>query len=467
MMSDATRQRAICRRTALGDIGLGLGGVALAGLLGGPARAAAGAHPLAARPPHFLPRAKSVILLFASGGVSHIDCFDPKPVLSAHNGQAVPEDLVKGQRFAFISGRPQLLGSPFAFRRHGACGMELSDLLPHLATVADDTTLVRSVQTDNVNHTPAQLLFGTGHQLAGRPSLGAWTTYGLGAETADLPAFVLLSSGTLSGISMLHGAGFLPSVYQGVKFQAGATPIFHLSDPPGVTRADREATVRAINAVNAVRLADVGDPEIATRIAQYEVAFRMQAAAPELVDFSNESRATLDRYGVEPGKPSLATNLLLARRMVERGVRFVQLRDGDWDHHGAIAANLKAKCADVDRPLAALVGDLKQRGLLDETLVIWAGEFGRTPMAQGDGRDHHKEAFTVWMAGGGLRGGLTYGASDELGYRVVEDAVHVHDLQATILHLLGLDHERLTFRHQGREFRLTDVHGRVVQDLLA
>jgi hypothetical protein len=467
MKGDDARRTAISRRTALGDIGIGIGGVALAGLLGGAARATAGAHPLAARPPHFAARAKSVILLFASGGVSHVDCFDPKPVLNTHSGQAVPEDLVKGQRFAFISGRPKLLGSPFAFRRHGACGMELSDLLPHLAAVADDTTLVRSVQTDNVNHTPAQLLFGTGHQLAGRPSLGAWTTYGLGAETADLPAFVLLSSGKLSGISMLHGAGFLPSVYQGVTFQAGATPIFHLSDPPGVTRADREATVRAINAVNAVRLTDVADPEIATRIAQYEVAFRMQAAAPELVDFSQESRATLDQYGVEPGKPSLATNLLLARRMVERGVRFVQLRDGDWDHHGAIATNLKAKCADVDRPLAALVSDLKQRGLLDETLVIWAGEFGRTPMAQGDGRDHHKEAFTVWMAGGGLRGGLSYGATDELGYRVVEDAVHVHDLQATILHLLGLDHERLTFRYQGREFRLTDVHGRVVHDLLA
>ena len=299
MKGDDARRTAISRRTALGDIGIGIGGVALAGLLGGAARATAGAHPLAARPPHFAARAKSVILLFASGGVSHVDCFDPKPVLNTHSGQAVPEDLVKGQRFAFISGRPKLLGSPFAFRRHGACGMELSDLLPHLAAVADDTTLVRSVQTDNVNHTPAQLLFGTGHQLAGRPSLGAWTTYGLGAETADLPAFVLLSSGKLSGISMLHGAGFLPSVYQGVTFQAGATPIFHLSDPPGVTRADREATVRAINAVNAVRLTDVADPEIATRIAQYEVAFRMQAAAPELVDFSQESRATLDQYGEE------------------------------------------------------------------------------------------------------------------------------------------------------------------------
>ena len=465
--NDATQATVISRRAALGDIGLGLGGAALAGLLGRSTQAANGASPLATRASHFAPQAKSVILLFASGGVSHVDCFDPKPVLTARSGELVPEELVKGQRFSFLSGRPQLLGSPFRFSRHGACGMELSELLPHLATVADDTTLVRSVHTDNVNHTPAQLLFATGHQLAGRPSLGAWATYGLGSENADLPAFVLLSSGTLAGISMLHGAGFLPSVYQGVKFQAGTTPIFHLHDPPGVTRADREATVRAINEVNAARLADVGDPEIATRIAQYEVAFRMQAAAPELVDFSNEPKAILDLYGVEPSKPSLAANLLLARRMVERGVRFVQLRDGDWDHHGGIATNLKAKCADVDRPLAALVRDLKQRGLLDETLVIWAGEFGRTPMAQGDGRDHHKDAFTVWMAGGGLRGGLTYGATDDLGYHVVEDAVHVHDLQATILHLLGLDHERLTFRHQGRDFRLTDVHGRVIRDLLA
>jgi len=467
MEPHAMRTLAMSRRAALGDMGLGLGGAALAGLLAGPAPAASPAQPLQPRPPHFAARAKSVILLFASGGVSHVDCFDPKPALSARSGQPVPEELVRGRRFAFISGLPKLLGSPFPFQRHGASGLELSSLLPHLATVADETTLVRSVHTDNVNHTPAQLLFATGHQLAGRPSLGAWTTYGLGAENADLPAFVLLSSGTLSGISMLHGAGFLPSVYQGVKFQAGATPIFHLDDPPGMTRADREATVQAINAVNAARLADVGDPEIATRIAQYEVAFRMQAAAPELVDLADESRSTLDEYGVEPGKPSLATNLLLARRLVERGVRFVQLRDGDWDHHGAIATKLKDKCADVDRPLAALVKDLKRRGLLDETLVIWAGEFGRTPMAQGDGRDHHKEAFTVWMAGGGLRGGLAYGSSDDFGFHVAADAVHVHDLQATILHLLGLDHERLTFRYQGRDFRLTDVHGRVIRGLLA
>jgi len=464
---DAWSGPAISRRAALGDLGLGIGAAALAGLLGESARGAAGTNPLAPRAAHHPPRARSVILLFASGGVSHVDCFDAKPALTTRSGQPVPAELVDKQRFAFISGRPQLLGSPFTFHRHGACGMELSNLLPHLATVADDTTLVRSVRTDNVNHTPAQLLFATGHQLAGRPSLGAWTTYGLGSENADLPAFVLLSSGTLSGISMLHGAGFLPGVYQGVKFQAGATPIFHLGDPPGVTRADRAATVRAINEVNAARLADVGDPEIATRIAQYEVAFRMQAAAPELVDLADESPATLAEYGVEPGKPGLAANLLLARRLVERGVRFVQLRDGDWDHHDSIATKLKDKCTDVDRPLAALVRDLKRRGLLAETLVIWAGEFGRTPMAQGNGRDHHKEAFTVWMAGGGLRGGLTYGATDELGYRVAADPVHVHDLQATILHLLGLDHERLTFRHQGRDFRLTDVHGRVVRGLLA
>jgi hypothetical protein len=468
-------RRLLARRAALGDLGLSLGGIALAGLCGGAAAAeqAAPANPLAPRRPHFAPRAKSVILLFASGGVSQLDLFEPKPALVQNSGKPVPEELVKGQRFAFISGRPNLLASPYAFARHGDCGMEFSEVLPNLARVADKSVIVRSMHTTNVNHTPAQLMFATGHELPGRPSLGAWTIYGLGCETADLPAFVQLSSGNDGKTKRLAGAGFLPGLFQGVSFQSGGTPIFHLADPPGMSRDDRRATLDAINSLNADRLAALGDPQIATRIAQYEMAFRMQAAAPELIDLADESPTTLARYGVEPGKPSLAANMLLARRMVERGVRFVQLVDGDWDHHSKLFVDLPKKCGDMDQALAALVEDLDQRGLLDETLVIWAGEFGRTPMVEGNaarntaGRDHHKDAFTIWMAGGGLKRGLTYGETCDLGYRITKNPVAVHDLQATILHLLGLDHEALTFRFQGRDFRLTDVHGTVVADILA
>jgi hypothetical protein len=468
------QRRLLARRAALGDLGLSLGGIALAGLCRGAAASPAPpVNPLAPRPPHLAPRAKSVILLFASGGVSQLDLFEPKPALVAHDGKPVPEQLVKGQRFAFISGRPNLLASPYAFARHGACGMAFSEVLPNLARVADKSVVVRSMHTTNVNHTPAQLMFATGHELPGRPSLGAWTVYGLGCETADLPAFVQLYSGGTQKTLRFAGAGFLPGFYQGVSFQSGGTPIFHLGDPPGMSRDDRRATLDAINGLNADRLAAVGDPEIATRISQYEMAFRMQAAAPELIDLAAESPATLARYGVEPGKPSLAANMLLARRMVERGVRFVQLFDGGWDHHSKLFVDLPKKCGEIDKALATLVEDLDQRGLLDETLVIWAGEFGRTPMLEGSpsrdlvGRDHHKDAFTIWMAGGGLKRGLTYGETCELGYRITAHPVAVHDLQATILHLLGLDHEALTFRFQGRDFRLTDVHGHVVKDLLA
>ena len=466
----------IARRAALADMGLSLGGIALAGLLGGASRARGEvpvANLLAPRRPHFAPRAKSVILLFASGGVSQLDLFEPKPALVAHDGQPVPAELVAGQRFAFISGRPNLLASPYRFARHGECGMEVSELLPNLARVADKSVVIRSMHTTNVNHTPAQFMFTTGHELPGRPSLGAWAVYGLGCETADLPAFVQLSSGEGAKRKHLATAGFLPGIYQGVAFQDRGAPIFHLADPAGMSRADRRAAVDTINGLNADHFAAVGDPEIAARIAQYEMAFRMQATAPELIDLAAESPATLARYVAEPGKPSLAANLLLSRRLVERGVRFVQLIDGGWDHHSKLYADLPTKCAEMDRSLAALVEDLEQRGLLDETLVIWAGEFGRTPMLEGKpdpklvGRDHHKDAFTIWMAGGGLKRGLTYGETCELGYRITERPVAVHDLQATILHLLGLNHESLTFRFQGRDFRLTDVHGEVVKDLLA
>jgi hypothetical protein len=465
----------ISRRAALSGMGIGLGSIALNALAGPRSGAApvASANPLAPRAPHFAPRARNVILLFASGGVSHLDLFDPKPELVRNDGKMVPDELVKGQRFSFINPRSKLMGSPYKFGKHGECGMEFGELLPNLARLADRTTLVRSVHTDNVNHTPAQVMMATGVERPGRPSMGAWVTYGLGSENTDLPAFVDMYSGKSQSRSPLKPSGFLPSVHQAVTLRSGPDPVYYLSDPDGMNRDDRELTVRAINDLNRHRLATVGDPEIVTRIAQYEMAFRMQRTIPELVDLSTEPAHVLKAYGVEPGKPSLAANLLMARRMIERDVRFVQLRDGGWDHHKSIFKELSEKCGELDQPLAALVEDLDERGLLDETLVIWAGEFGRTPMLQGSskkeaaGRDHHKEAFTVWMAGGGLRPGLTHGTTDELGFRITENPVHVHDLHATILHLLGLDHERLVFPHGGLDHRLTDLHGKVVHGLLA
>ena len=465
----------ISRRAALSGMGIGLGSIALNALAGprSGAAPAASANPLAPRAPHFAPRARNVILLFASGGVSHLDLFDPKPELVRNDGKMVPDELIKGQRFSFINPRSKLMGSPYKFGKHGECGMEFGELLPNLARLADRTTLVRSVHTDNVNHTPAQVMMATGVERPGRPSMGAWVTYGLGSENTDLPAFVDMYSGKSQSRSPLKPSGFLPSVHQAVTLRSGPDPVYYLSDPDGMNRDDRELTVRAINDLNRHRLATVGDPEIVTRIAQYEMAFRMQRTIPELVDLSTEPAHVLKAYGVEPGKPSLAANLLMARRMIERDVRFVQLRDGGWDHHKSIFKELSEKCGELDQPLAALVEDLDERGLLDETLVIWAGEFGRTPMLQGSakkeaaGRDHHKEAFTVWMAGGGLKPGLTHGTTDELGFMVTENPVHVHDLHATILHLLGLDHERLVFPHGGLDHRLTDLHGKVVHDLLA
>ena len=470
-----TATSSFSRRAALSGMGIGLGSIALNALsarraIGSPASST---NVLAPKPPHFAPRTKNVILLFASGGVSHLELFDPKPELVKNNGKMVPDELIKGQRFSFINPKSKLLGSPYSFSKHGDCGMEFGELLPNLARLADRTTLVRSVRTDNVNHTPAQVMMATGVERPGRPSMGAWVTYGLGSMNSDLPAFVDMYSGKSQSRSPLKPSGFLPSVHQAVTLRSGHDPVYYLSDPDGMKRDDREVTIRAINDLNRNRLAEVGDPEIATRIAQYEMAFRMQRTVPELVDLSTEPAHILKAYGVEPGKPSLAGNLLMSRRMIERGVRFVQLRDGGWDHHSKIFKELPEKCGELDQPLAALVEDLDERGLLDETLIIWAGEFGRTPMLQGSankdaaGRDHHKEAFTVWMAGGGLKPGLTYGSTDELGFMVTENPVHVHDLHATILHLLGLDHERLVFPHGGLDHRLTDLHGKVVHDLLA
>ena len=457
-------QPALSRRAALSAMGIGLGSIAMQSMLGKskpfPGKVAPG--------PHFAPKAKNVILVFSAGGVSQLELFDRKPVLVRNNGKMVPDHLIKGQRFAFINPKSKLLGTPYSFQRYGDCGMEFSELLPHLSKLVDKTTLVRSMQTDNVNHTPAQVMMATGVERPGRPSMGAWVSYGLGTENSDLPAFVDMYSGKSQSRSPLKPAGFLPSVHQAVSFRSGKDPVYYLSNPSGMSTEDRRATIDTINQLNHKRFDLLGDPQILTRIEQYEMAFRMQRSIPDLVDLKGEPEKTLTDYGADPSKPSLANNLLMARRMVERGVRFVQLRDGGWDHHNKLFKELPQKCKELDQPLAALVRDLEERGLLDETLVIWAGEFGRTPMLQGgDGRDHHKEAFSVWMAGGGLKPGLTYGATDELGFKVTENPVHVHDLHATILHLLGLDHERLVFPFGGLDLRLTDLHGKVVSDLIA
>jgi hypothetical protein len=468
--------RATTRRTFLKHSGVGVGAIALNQLL---AQSLCAASPSAGttRAPHFAPRAKRVIYLHMVGAPSQLDLFDHKPALAPLDGRPCPDDFIRGKRFAFIRGHPNIAASRFAFARHGQSGAELSSLLPHLAGVADEIAIVKSLHTDEFNHAPAQLMLHTGFGRPGRPSGGAWITYGLGSENSDLPAYVVLQSGPLAGAgTQLWSAGFLPSLHQGVQFRGSGEPVLFLENPPHHRAADRRQVLDTVRALNEAQLADVGDPEIATRIEQYELAFRMQTSVPELMDISQESRATLELYGAEPGKASFANNCLLARRLVERGVRLVQLYDADWDHHNNLATRLPAKCQDVDRGMAALVRDLKQRGLLDDTLVIWGGEFGRTPMAQIDtgngvsanaGRDHHKEAYTMWLAGGGVKRGITYGATDELGHSIAENPVHVHDLNATLLHLLGLDHERLTYRYQGRDYRLTDVHGHVVKGLLA
>ena len=404
-----------------------------------------------------------------AGGPSQLELFDHKPELAKWGGKLPPAELLKGYRAAFISPSATLLGPRFAFARHGASGAEVSELLPHMAGVADDIAIVKSMYTDAFNHAPGQIFMNTGSQQFGRPSMGAWATYGLGSESQDLPAYVVFSTGTkgTSGGSSNWGCGFLPSVYQGVPFRNTGDPVLYLSNPPGFDAATQRDSLDAIRRLNRERLGVVGDPEIATRINSFEMAYRMQASAPELMDLSRESKETLDLYGAEPGKTSFASSCLLARRLVERGVRFVQIFHEAWDHHGGLVKGLKAECLKTDRACAALVQDLKRRGLLEDTLVIWGGEFGRTPMVQGgdDGRDHHPNCFTMWLAGGGIKPGLTLGRSDDLGFNAVEDRVHVHDLHATILHLLGFDHTRLTYRFQGRDFRLTDVSGEVVRKL--
>jgi Protein of unknown function (DUF1501) len=488
------------RRHFFADCGLGLGAMALSSLIGGdrpavagserdatPPRSrtpgdplAAGANPMAARPGHFPARARSVIYLFMAGGPSQLELFDYKPRLQSYSGQPIPDSFIQGRRFAFMDiftkEHPKLLGTVRKFARHGASGAWVSELLPHLAGVVDDLTFVKSAATDVFNHAPAKLFANTGTVQFGRPSMGAWITYGIGSESTSLPGFVVLQSGPRGprGGAVNWGSGFLPSAYQGVPLRAGGSPILNLSTPPGISTERQRRAIEAVTALNRSHLDVTSDPEIATRITAYEVAFRMQTSAPELIDLGSETAETLKLYGTEPGKPGFATNCLLARRLVERGVRFVQLYHTDWDHHGVpgqtLTRDLDQVCREIDQPCAALIQDLKRRGLLDSTLVVWGGEFGRTPMGEireTVGRNHHIDAMTTWLAGGGVNAGLTLGETDEFGFAPVADRVHVHDLQATILHLLGLEHTRLTYRFQGRDFRLTDVAGQVVTKLLA
>ena len=472
----------IARRHFLKGCGVGLGKVALAGLLTDSLTSRAHAvpsqlpaDPMQVRQPHFPATAKRVIHLFMAGAPSQLELFDYKPQLAKLEGKPIPPSVIGGQRYAFIRPDAAVLGPRYKFGKHGQSGAELSEMLPHLSKIVDEIAIVKSCRTDQFNHAPAQIFFNTGFSQPGRPSLGSWALYGLGSETQNLPAFVVMSTGSgLSGGSALWSSGFLPTVYTGVRFRSQGDPILNVSSPKGVDTKLQRDTLDLIGNMNRQRLGVVGDPEISTRLANYEMAFRLQSSAPELMDLKSESQATLDMYGCKPNEPSFARACLLARRMIERGVRFVNLFHEGWDAHSDVAGNVKNNCAKTDQASAALVMDLKQRGLLDDTLVIWGGEFGRTPMVETNpslgrslGRDHHPQAYTMWMAGGGIRRGLAYGATDDLGFHVVENPVHVHDIQATILHCLGFDHERLTFHYAGRDFRLTDVHGNVVKELLA
>jgi hypothetical protein len=464
--------QAITRRHFLGQCRIGIGGTALASLLFRDGAVHAAPDPETARiaVPHFAPRAKRIIYLHMAGSPPQQDLFDYKPLLNELNGTPCPEDMLENERFAFIKGHPTILGSPYAFEQRGKSGAWVSELMPRFADIVDDVLIIRSMHTDEFNHAPAQLFLYTGSPRLGRPSMGSWLTYGLGTTNRNLPAFVVLVSGgkTPSAGKSVWGSGFLPSIYQGCQCQSSGDPVLYVSDPDGMERDTRRRSLDTLRELNELQARHFGDPETLSRIEQYELAFHI----------AREPKHVLEMYGAEPGAASFANNCLLARRLVEHDVRFVQLFDWGWDTHGTgpnddIITQLPKKCRQVDQPIAALVLDLKQRGLLDDTLVIWSGEFGRTAMNEERngskflGRDHHPHCFTLWMAGGGVKRGVVHGATDELGYRVTDGAVHVHDLQATILHLLGLDHERLTFPFQGRDFRLTDVHGHVVPELMA
>src|SRR5213596_1657139 len=465
--------RLITRRWFFRQCGVGLGSIALASLMEDTALGASaskGSNPLAPKAPHFKPKAKRVIYLFMGGAPSQLELFDYKPTLAKYDGKPLPPEVIKGQKYAFIKPDAALYATEFKFAKQGQSGAELSEALPHLAEVVDDIAIVKSMTTDAFNHAPGQILMETGSTQFGRPCFGSWVLYGLGSEAKNLPGFVVLNSaGGLSGGAALYGSGFLPTIYQGVPFRKTGDPVLFLSNPAGITDKMQRRTLDLIKELNQKHLGVVGDPEIATRINSFEMAYRMQSSAPELMDVSKESPETLKLYGVEPGKPSFAMNCLLARRLIERGVRFVQLFHEGWDHHSEVANGIKDQTGKTDQASAALIKDLAQRGLLEETLVIWGGEFGRTPMVEANadfgrklGRDHHPQCFTVWLAGGGIRPGLTIGESDELGFHVAKDKVHVHDLHATLLHCLGFNHEKLTYRFQGRDFRLTDVEGELV-----
>jgi hypothetical protein len=472
------------RRHFLKNCGVGLGMGALAQLLSPQAFGlSAPQNPLLPRAPHFSPKAKRVIYLHLTGSPPHLDMWDYKPELNKRTDQECPDEFVKGKMFAFTSGTPKLMGTPRTFKQYGKSGMWMSDAIPHLHEVADDLCVINSMHTTQFNHAPAELFVHTGFQQPGRPSFGAWTTYGLGSENQDLPGYVvLISSGTQpNGGKNSYSAGFIPSVYQGVQCRSKGDPVLYVSDPPGMTRGLRRTSLDALRDLNQQAADKFAHPETLTRIAQYELAYRMQASVPDVMDIKKESEATLESYGAVPGESSFANNCLLARRLAEKGVRFVQLFDWGWDFHGtgeALSINkpggLQKKCSTMDKPVAALIKDLKQRNLLDETLIIIGGEFGRTPFREGRtskgqllGRDHYPDCYTMIMAGGGVKSGYVHGASDELGFNIAKDPVHVHDLQATWMHLLGFDHEQLTYRFQGRDYRLTDVHGHVVKDIIS
>jgi len=462
----SSNSQKITRRHFFGECGYGVGKIALAGLL-------TGALGQARARTHFPPKAKRVIHLFQAGAPSQLELFDNKPKLKQLEGKPLPPSVIGDQRYAFIQRDAAVLGPRFGFARHGQCGAELSDKLPHLAKVVDDIAIIRSMHTDQFNHAPGQIFFNTGFAQPGRPCLGSWLSYGLGAETSNLPAFVVLSTGGgISGGSALWSAGFMPGKYAGVRFRNSGDPILNVSRPEGVDARLQRDSIDLIGALNRRRLEVENDPEIATRIDSYEMAYRLQASAPELMDLKSESAETLKLYGADPAKPSYARACLLARRMIERGVRCVNIYHSGWDAHSNVAGNVTNNARTTDQASAALITDLKRRGLLEDTLVIWGGEFGRTPMVESNptlnrsqGRDHHPQAFSLWMAGGGVKGGVTLGATDELGFHITDRPVHIHDLQATILHLLGLDHERLTFHHGGRDYRLTDVHGKLIREI--